>query len=48
MEQARGEVVSIEIEAVVIRADGSVEDLGTVSAWRKDDDDADGPQGEEE
>lgn len=36
---ATGEVVSIEIEAVVIRADGTIEDLGVVSEWHKEEPD---------
>lgn len=31
---AEGKVVSIEIEAIVTRADGTVEDLGVISAWK--------------
>lgn len=35
---ARGEVRRVEIEAKVIRCDGSVEDLGTISRWDRDED----------
>ena len=32
---ARGDVKSVEIEAVIIRADGRRENLGTISYWHK-------------
>lgn len=38
---AEGEVVSITFEAVVIRADGTREDLGVVSEWHRGDDEED-------
>jgi hypothetical protein len=34
---AHGEVASIQIEAIVIRADGSTEDLGQVAEWHRQD-----------
>lgn len=35
MEPARGEIKEMTIEAVVTRADGTVEDLGVVSHWKR-------------
>lgn len=32
---AKGDLQELSIEAVVIRADGTKEDLGTVSYWHK-------------
>jgi hypothetical protein len=33
--KATGDLSALEISAVVIRADGSREDLGTISYWNK-------------
>jgi hypothetical protein len=35
---AGAEVKSVKLEAVVTRADGTVEDLGTLAEWERDDD----------
>jgi hypothetical protein len=34
---AKGEVREVSIEAVITRADGTVEDLGVISTWRAED-----------
>jgi hypothetical protein len=34
---ATGEVKEVSIEAVITRADGTVEDLGVISIWKAED-----------